>query len=285
MLFGFTLGFAQTITDGLIYNKPESVSEGYTLFTPELNNTVYLIDNCGNKINEWNFTELPAETCYLLKNGNLLRAGKDSLEIRAWNNNLIWSYAMNNNGIQQHHDIEPLPNGNILCLTKKVYTREEMTALGRDPAITGEQFRLDQIIELKPEGTHEASIVWEWNFADHFIQDFDANKPNYGVVKDHPELVNLNFDNSEIIDWTHVNAIDYNPILDQVLLTVRHLSELYIIDHSTSTTEAASHSGGNSNKGGDLLWRWGNDQVYDQGEQVIKNYLNPMMQNGLNQVI
>jgi len=80
----------------------------------------------------------------------------------------------------------------------------------------------------------------------------------------------LNYDNGYVGDWTHVNAVDYNTDLDQIIVTSRHLGELYIIDHSTTTNEAAGHTRGNSNLGGDLLWRWGNPQVYRQIED--QNY-------------
>jgi len=263
LAIGF-IGHAQSPTVGLLFHNPKA-SEGYTLFSPDFSHSVYLVDNCGEKINEWIFSEPPALTCYLLDNGTLLRAGSDSLEIRDWDNNLLWSYPTTANGIRQHHDIHPLPNGNILCLVRDIYLKAEIIAAGRDPSNLLPKFWLDKLIEISPVGTHEAHIVWEWKFFDHLIQDFDSTKLNYGVVKDHPELLDLNFQNNYPQDYTHVNAVCFNAALDQIIITSRHLSELYIIDHSTTTLEAAGHSGGNSGMGGDFLWRWGNPQVYREG--------------------
>jgi hypothetical protein len=66
-------------------------------------------------------------------------------------------------------------------------------------------------------------------------------------------------------DWTHVNAVAYNPKLDQIMLCPREFNEVWIIDHSTTTAEAASSKGGKSGKGGDLLYRWGNPRAYRAG--------------------
>ncbi len=69
-------------------------------------------------------------------------------------------------------------------------------------------------------------------------------------------------------DWMHVNSVTYNPKLDQIMISVHEFSEVWIIDHSTTTAEAASHKGGGSGHGGDLLYRWGNPRVYRSGSNV-----------------
>jgi hypothetical protein len=43
---------------------------------------------------------------------------------------------------------------------------------------------------------------------------------------------------------------------------VRNMSEVWIIDHSTTTAQAAGHTGGKRGKGGDIIYRWGNANNY-----------------------
>jgi hypothetical protein len=69
-------------------------------------------------------------------------------------------------------------------------------------------------------------------------------------------------------DWMHVNFVAYNAKLDQIMLSVHEFSEVWVIDHSTTTEEAASHEGGRSGRGGDLLYRWGNPQAYRAGSSA-----------------
>ena len=38
------------------------------------------------------------------------------VEIYNWDGDLLWEYILSDNDYQHHHDIEPLPNGNILVL-------------------------------------------------------------------------------------------------------------------------------------------------------------------------
>ena len=242
-------------------------------------NNTYLIDNCGRRINTWSSSYKPGLSVYLLENGDLLRTCRiqsaifggggsgGRVERRDWNNNLIWSYDFSSSLYHQHHDIEFMPNGNILVLCWEYRTYNEAVLAGRDPnAIIDGNLFPTYIIEVEPQGTNNINIVWEWRIWDHLIQDFDSSKNNYGNVAAHPELLDINFYNGNgKNDWLHCNSIDYNSQLDQILICSRALSEIYIIDHSTTTAEAASHSGGNYGKGGDILYRWGNPQVYRQG--------------------
>ena len=71
----------------------------------------------------------------------------------------------------------------------------------------------------------------------------------------------------------HTNSIDYNEEFDQILISVRYFNEIWVIDHSTTTEEAAGHTGGNSGKGGDLLYRWGNPKNIGREPRVINSSL------------
>jgi hypothetical protein len=150
-------------------------------------------------------------------------------------------------------------------------TEAEAIQAGRNPSLLSEgKLFNEQILELQPVGTNQVNVVWEWNIKDHVVQDLDATKDNFGVVSDNPQLLDINFlnNNNPQANWLHINSIQYNESLDQIVLSSRRLSEIYIIDHSTTTAQAATNSGGIYGKGGDILYRWGNREAYDKGTDV-----------------
>ena len=56
-------------------------------------------------------------------------------------------------------------------------------------------------------------------------------------------------------DFLHVNSVAYNERLDQIAISVPEYGEIWILDHSTTTQEAAGSEGGRQGRGGDLLYR------------------------------
>jgi hypothetical protein len=148
-------------------------------------------------------------------------------------------------------------------IVSEIKTYCEAINAGRDPThLLGDTLIPDYLVEIEPRGHTNGTIVWEWHLWDHLIQDYDKTKENYGVVVDHPELLNINYGVTDA-DWIHSNSVAYNEQFDQILISLRNINEIWIIDHSTTTTEAAGHTGGNSGKGGDILYRWGNPQTYN----------------------
>ena len=259
---------ADGLTVGLLLNTGRAF-DGYTLFTPIAEGNAYLIDNAGRAVHSWDKGRGGNATPYLLEDGSVIRVSRGITQ-HAWDGSLIWDFAYNNASYQGHHDIEVLPNGNVLLLAKEFKTGEEAIAEGRDPdALNTGRLESEKIVEVRRTGPTTGEIVWEWRVWDHLSQDFDPAKDNYAVVGEHPELIDINFGetnpNGNDDDWLHANSIDYNPELDQIVLSVRQFSEPWVIDHSTSTEEAASHSGGTSGMGGDILYRWGNPQAYRAG--------------------
>jgi hypothetical protein len=250
--------------------------DGYTLFGPAMSTTTYLINISGEVVHTWNSDYYPRLAVYLLETGHLLRTAKMSVnptfdaggagggvEKIDWDGNVVWDFEYSTDQHCLHHDIEGLPNGNVLMIAWEYKTAAEAIAAGRDPALVSDALWPDHIIEVEPTGATGGNIVWEWHVWDHLIQDYDPTKDNYGVVGEYPELIDVNFGGG--VDWNHINSVDYNQEFDQIILSAHAFDEIWVIDHSTTTEEAAGHTGGSSGKGGDILYRWGNPQAYRGG--------------------
>ncbi|MDH3892700.1 MAG: aryl-sulfate sulfotransferase [candidate division Zixibacteria bacterium] len=269
---------AQDQTIGLfVYDS--AAYEGYTFWSPQRNVNTFLIDMYGRMVHTWASEHPPGNGVYLLEDGSILRPGRvladgsRVIQRITWEGTLVWELPFTDSLYSQHHDIAPMPNGNVLILAWEYKTMEEAIAAGRDPALlTESELWPEHLVEIEPVGLNGGNIVWEWHLWDHVIQDLDSTKGNYGVVAEHPELIDLNFALNGNADWIHANAIDYNAELDQILICSRSFSEYWIIDHSTTSAEAAGHTGGYSAMGGDILYRWGNPQTYRAGsdsDQVL----------------
>ncbi len=250
------------------------ISDGQILYAPMFSTKTYLIDTEGNVNNIWDSIYFPGVSVWWLNDEAILRTirlsgapgGGGGVQILSQEGTIVWDYRYTTDDVLSHHDVKSLPNGNILLIAWEKKTKAEAITAGRNPDyVNSGGLSIDHIIEVLPTGPTSGDVVWEWHAWDHLIQDFDPSKNNYGILRDHPELIDFNYVTSSQWDLMHTNSIDYNEEFDQILLSVCYYNELWVIDHSTTTQEAAGHTGGNSGKGGDLLYRWGNPQVYDRG--------------------
>ena len=283
LLLAGSMVMGQTRTVGLLSFDHEKAFAGYNLHFPHNQGSVYLLDNCGQIVHSWDDAVYkPGNGIQLMANGDIVvckgrnavsnpglhaGGGGELIERRDWDNNLIWQFVYNSATYRLHHDLTVLPNGNVLAIAWEVIDSADAVAAGRNPAtLTETDLWPDKIIEIEPDGAGGASIVWEWRAWDHLVQDFNPGLPNYDGLGVRSDRINVNYDTQGgIADWHHSNSIDYNPDLDQIILSVPHFNEVWIIDHSTTTAQASGSSGGLSGKGGDLLFRWGNPEAYGQG--------------------
>ena len=275
--------FLATCLSAQLMAEPD-IQEGYVLYSSIGSQETVLIDDAGNVQHSWTGADSPASTAYLMKGGMLLRPCRapdpqllgaspgGRIQLIDKNDTVVWDYLFSEGLNQQHHDICPMPNGNVLLVAWEKKTALEAQSQGR---LSPEDMWPTQIVEVRQTGPTTGEIVWEWHFWDHLIQDVDPSLPNFGVVADHPERVDINTANvTGGGDWIHVNGIDYHPELDQIVFSSNRLDEIFIIDHSTTSEEARGSTGGNSGMGGDFLYRWGNVTNYDRGiptDQILFN--------------
>ena len=283
-LFVLTLLILSLLMNGQSFN-------GFALYNAQGSNTTYLIDENQNIAHTWNMTTECNYTVALKENGNLIRGTKGNTSVFSSGNiaagggivqeiapdgSVVWEYTYANSDHVSHHDLT-LIRDNVLLTAYEKKTSTELNAAGYNNASSDKW--PTHFVELEPDGNGGANIVWEWHIWDHMCQDTDPNGPNYvSNISDYPELIDINMIQAQGGpgggggDWFHVNGVDYNEELDQIVFSSRFASEIYIIDHSTTTAEAATNSGGNSGMGGDILYRWGNPSNYGMsGTQIIDN--------------
>ncbi|RTR39679.1 DUF1566 domain-containing protein [Shewanella canadensis] len=280
-------------------------SESYTLFSPMQSTETYLIDQQKNTLHSWQSNYRPGLSVYLMDGGELLRPGAITnkpttfsgqtggsagvIEILNWNSDVVWSTSLATDSYLSHHDVEVLPNGNILAIVWEAKTAEEALALGRT-SVSGDTLWADAVYEVCRAGEQssctDGEIVWRWSSWDHVVQDVDSSITQTYVsdIGEHTDKVDLNFFNgSGSADWTHVNSVDYNSAADQILISVRNFSEYWVIDHSDASQGIVSRVGNPPAHGGDgeqTLFVQHDAQFIDSGTPGEGNIL--VFNNGAN---
>ena len=281
--------YGSEIVGDILPGTDSRAFDGYTLvhdaaFGGQNANRIYLTDMNGETVHRWEPGPYQPEgaVAYLLENGLLLRTisshhwlhdehfpvgAAGTVQLLDWDSNVVWEYEMD---VPEkhviHHDVDYMPNGNILAIAYTGFSREEARSMGWDGEfpVNAETIWLDKIVELQPDlvdGSTE--IVWQWNVWDHLVQDKFPDRPNFGDVESEVGKIDINYLREDYVlfiggQMNHVNSVDYNAELDQIVLSSAAYGELWFIDHSTTMAEAAGDSGGRHGRGGDLIYRWGN---------------------------
>ena len=268
----------------------ENVYNNLVLICPNGGQTPYLVDKGGNIKHSWSLDTFLGNDFELLPNGKTLGIFKTTNPILGFggyggvinlfdqNNILEWTYEVSNENEIAHHDVELLKNGNIMIMLWEKIEVDTHQNFGVD---FDQPIYIEKLIEVNPE-TNE--IVWQWRSWDHIIQEHDINASAFGSVIQNPHKIDINYNLQDNGDFMHANGIDLDETNDLIYMSVNFFSEIWVIDHSTSTEQAATSSGGNYNKGGDLIYRFGNPLTYgDTQEQRIfyRNHFPNLLENGV----
>jgi hypothetical protein len=269
-----------TLSENIEVYEPDLMDENGLVMAIENGGTKsYILNKQGERVYQWDFDTQLGNDLELLPDGNLIGMFKainpeinfggfgGIVKILNSSSGVDWQFSYASDDYIAHHDVELLPNGNVLFMSWERVSAATAQANGVNA--TGDIFP-ESLIEVDPTTNQ---IVWRWNSFDHIVQDFNSGVFNYGNVNDNPHLIDINYNSGASGgDIMHANGIDYDEVNDIIYLSVNFYSEIWVIDHSTTTAEAASSSGGNYNKGGDLLYRFGNPETYDSlGERLFYN--------------
>lgn len=266
----------------LLPAAPQGPSPGFRMFAPHGTTDTFLVDTNNHILHTWTGASNPGNGAYLEPDGTLLRmynvaggppigGGGGGIQRLAFDSTVLWDYQIADNTQWSHHDCAIMPNGNVLIMVWDRMTAAQAIAAGRDPALINttntNEWLPDAVLEVQQTGLTTGNVVWEWHMMDHVIQDFDSSKANFGVVANHSELLDINFPATVISngEWNHCNALAYDAVRDLVIISSPFQEEFWFIDHSTTTAQAAGHTGGVRGKGGDFIYRWGNPQAYRAG--------------------
>ncbi|MBU3699082.1 MAG: hypothetical protein FGM33_03600 [Candidatus Kapabacteria bacterium] len=257
---GSAVGLAQR-TVGLISQDASRSFKGYTLFAPVVSRNTYLIDNEGQVVKTWQSTNNAGQAAMLLDDGSLLRTAAPPsqwmqgggaggmVELYDWSGAKVWSYTHLSQTARSHHDVEILPNGNILLLVWESHTIDEAVAAGRPRSrLIENALWSERVIEVRRTGPTTGEVVWSWSSWDHMIQDANPAGPNFGVVSQNANRVDINAGDTRA-DWLHANSVRYNAKRDEVMISLHNLDEIWIISRKT----------------GDIVYRYGNPQNYKSG--------------------
>lgn len=119
-----------------------------------------------------------------------------------------------------HHENWPLPNGNILALST---TLHDLSPDQREALCPGDPHEFQAVSDVVVEFTPDGTVLRTWDMWDAID------------VVEHPGssmcVAEGLFSSEEARDWTHANAVVYDPDRDAILVSVRHTDQVIAFDY------------------------------------------------------
>lgn len=253
----------------LVYNGPRI--DPNPIFAVRLGaKSSVVLDKQGKIVIEYQFENRLGNDVEMLPNGEFLGIFKTedrkdfsfggSGGILKWvtaDQQTLWEYTIASDTELAHHDVELLPNGNILTLVWEKISKEQAQELG---AQTQGPIYTEKLVEINPNTNQ---IVWQWRSVEHLVQDVDKSASTYGDIREYPRKIDINYNlDDNTGDRMHANGIVYDQSRDLIFISVNFYDEVWVIDHSTTTAQASTPLVGDYAVGGDLVYRFGNPATY-----------------------
>lgn len=148
-----------------------------------------------------------------------------------------------------HHEVNELPNGDILTLSTELIEIGLPDAERLCPANPGTSLVGDIVVELSPEG----EVVQEWHMDDVFDP---TQRPGAEICLPQQAIAPPMWfypAANDIRDWTHANAIALDEAANTLYVSLRHLDAVVALRYKDDANGRA----------GELLWELGADGTLD----------------------
>ena len=210
------------LTDNIKVYTSEKIHNNLSLLVNNGGSTSILVDKKGNTVHEWNFETKLGNDFELLEDGRSIGMFKRSdpvfsfggfggvVKIFDTTGKEEWSYDYTNGNDIGHHDVELLPNGNVLFLVWEEIDVVEAQAAGVN---FDSNIYIEKLVEVNPTTNQ---IEWVWRSWDHIVQDYDTNALNFGSIANQPQRININYNLKPDGDFMHANGIDYDATKNHI---------------------------------------------------------------------
>ena len=208
---------------GVTYSDAAKVTEGVTLISPMMGETVFLVDEDGQERHSWTTGHSITKWAYLTDKGTLvvneasvhpIGVGLTSSGVISeydWDGNLLWRHE----DPGQHHDARRLADGAVYLANVPLSEDQKAQVKGGIPGTETEGGPFGEVVR---EVDEQGNLRWEWPFTNLGFDRFPL----------HP---NAN-------RWVHGHANTVFPMDDgRYLISCKVMNLLFIIDPKTNAID------------------------------------------------